>query len=328
MHEDVSAVPHHDGSATYVADGAPGLGDRVAVFLRVPKASGVTRALLRTVVDGEQALTETRVDRESEDEVWLRGEVRVDNPVVNYRWLLDGVPEGYQWLNGEGLHPRDVTDAADFRLSAHPAPPSWAADAVLYQVFPDRFARSVDRAAPDWAVPQTWEDPVAGHGPLAPVQFYGGDLDGITSHLDHIASVGANTVYLTPFFPARSTHRYDATTFDHVDPLLGGDQALARLSDAVHRRGMRLMGDLTTNHCGAAHEWFQRALADDSSPEAGYFTFTRHPDEYVSWFGHRSLPKFDHRNEDLRRALYEGSRPWPGGSAVGDWTGGASTWPT
>lgn len=50
------------------------------------------------------------------------------------------------------------------------------------------------------------------------------------------------TVYLTPIFPGRSAHRYDASTFDHVDPLLGGDDALARLSEALHSRGMRIMG--------------------------------------------------------------------------------------
>jgi alpha-glucosidase len=316
VNQDLSGVPHHDGSATYVSDLSPDVGDTVSVFLRVPRSSGVTRALLRTYVDGEQSLTESTVDRETDHEVWLRGEVHVENPVVNYRWLLDGVPDGYQWLNGEGTHPYDVTDASDFRITTYPPPPSWAADAVLYQIFPDRFAKSVERPVPDWAIPQSWDDPVVGAGPETPLQFYGGDLDGITAHLDHIASTGANTVYLTPIFPARSNHRYDAATFDHVDPLLGGDRALARLSEAAHARGMRLMGDLTTNHCGAAHEWFQRALADASCPEAEYFTFTRHPDEYVCWFGYRSLPKFDHRNPGLRRALYEGPT-----STVARWLG-------
>jgi alpha-glucosidase len=313
---DLSAVAHHDGSATYVSDLAPEVGDAVSVFLRVPKASGVTRAMLRTYIDGEQALTETTVDRETEHEVWLRGDFRVENPVVNYRWLLDGVPNGYQWLNGEGAHAHDVTDAADFRITTHPAPPAWAADAVLYQIFPDRFAKSVDRPAPDWAIPQGWDDPVIGAGQETAFQYYGGDLDGITAHLDHIASTGANTVYLTPIFPGRSNHRYDASTFDAVDPLLGGEEALARLSDALHARGMRLMGDLTTNHCGAGHEWFQRAIADPMAPEAQYFTFLHHPDVYVCWFGHPSLPKFDHRSPGLRRALYEGPE-----STVAKWLG-------
>lgn len=316
MFTDLSDVPHHDGSETYVSNPAPDVGESVSVFVRVPRASGVTRALLRTYIDGEQSLAETSVDRETEHEVWLRAEFRVENPVVNYRWLLDGVPNGYQWLNGEGPFTRDVTDAADFRITTHRPPPAWAADAVLYQIFPDRFAKSVDRRAPDWAIPQRWDDAVIGSGPETPFQYFGGDLDGIAAHLDHIASIGANTLYLTPIFPARSNHRYDASTFDEVDPLLGGDEALARLSDAVHARSMRIMGDLTTNHCGAGHEWFQRAVADPDSPEASYFTFTHHPDEYVSWFGYRSLPKFDHRSPALRRALYEGQ-----GSTVAKWLG-------
>ena len=120
----------------------------------------------------------------------MRGNVPLLNPVVNYRWSLDGVAAGYQWLNGEGLHARDVTDAADFRLSAYPAPPAWAQDAILYQIFPDRFAKSTDRLAPDWAIPQRWDDPVVGNGPETPYQLYGGDLDGITAHLDHIARHG------------------------------------------------------------------------------------------------------------------------------------------
>ena len=309
-------TPHHDGSATYVSDLTPDLGDEVSVFLRVPRASGVTQALLRSSIDGEQVLVETTVDRETDQEIWLRGDLVVENPVVSYRWLLDGVPHGYQWLNQAGAFQRDVTDAEDFRISTYAPPPAWAADAVLYQVFPDRFDKSVDRPAPDWAVPQAWDDPVVGSGPETPLQYYGGDLDGVRAHLDHIASLGANTVYLTPFFPARSNHRYDASTFDRVDPLLGGDSALARLADDVHRRGMRLMGDLTTNHCGDAHDWFQRALADATSPEAGYFVFTRHPDDYVCWFGYRSLPKFDHRDAGLRAALYEGPT-----STVARWLG-------
>lgn len=130
------ATPHHDGSSTYVADQAPSLGDSVPVLLRVPRASGVRNALLRVYIDGEQELLPTVVDRESEHEVWLRSQVPLDNPVVNYRWLLDGVAGGYQWLNGEGLHPHDVTDAADFRISSHAAPPAWAQDACSTRCFP------------------------------------------------------------------------------------------------------------------------------------------------------------------------------------------------
>ena len=58
--------PHHDGSATYVSDLAPNLGDEVTVRLRVPRASKVTQGLLRVCIDGEQELIATVVDREDE----------------------------------------------------------------------------------------------------------------------------------------------------------------------------------------------------------------------------------------------------------------------
>jgi alpha-glucosidase len=56
----------------------------------------------------------------------LRAEVPVVNPVVSYRWLLDGGERGYQWLNGAGLHGHDIADACDFRLSTYDPPPQWA----------------------------------------------------------------------------------------------------------------------------------------------------------------------------------------------------------
>ncbi|MFC3689921.1 alpha-amylase family glycosyl hydrolase [Aquipuribacter hungaricus] len=124
-------------------------------------------------------------------------------------------------------------------------------------------------------------------------------------------------LYLTPVFPARSNHRYDASSFDEVDPLLGGDAALASLVAAAHRAGIRVMGDLTTNHTGAGHAWFRAAQADPGSAEAGFYYFTEHPDAYESWFGVPSLPKLDHGSPSLRRRLVEGP-----GSVVARWLEG------
>ena len=177
---------------------------------------------MRVIEDGEPELVAAVVDRQDESDTWLRADLPVVNPVVSYRFLLDGGPNGYQWLNGSGLHGRDVADAADFRVSTFPKPAEWATG-TMYQIFPDRFAKSVDRPAPAWAVPAEWDDPVIGEGPDCPRQLYGGDLDGIIAHLDHIASLGVGTLYLTPLFPAESNHRYNASTFDRIDPLLGGD---------------------------------------------------------------------------------------------------------
>jgi alpha-glucosidase len=191
------------------------------------------------------------------------------------------------------------------------------ADAIVHQVFPDRFARSPgagERRVPDWAEPSRWTDPIQRRRGSFGAQLYGGDLDGIVAHLDHLARLRADVLYLTPVFPAGSVHRYDATTFERIDPLLGGDEALARLVSAAHARGIRVVGDLTTNHTGSGHEWFTRAQSDPTSPEASYYYFTDHPADYVGWLGHPTLPKLDWRSEALRDRFLRGPD-----SVVGRW---------
>jgi alpha-glucosidase len=137
-------------------------------------------------------------------------------------------------------------------------------------------------------------------------QLYGGDLDGIVQRLDHLVDLGVGGIYLTPIFPAHSNHRYDASSFDQVDAVLGGDAALVRLREACDRAGLRLLNDLTLNHTGDRHEWFVAAQADAASEEAGYYYFTHHPDGYESWLGVPSLPKVNHASERLRRRFYDG----------------------
>ena len=132
-------------------------------------------------------------------------------------------------------------------------------------------------------------------------------------------------------FPGRSNHRYDASTFDVVDPLLGGDEALASLSRAVHARGMRILGDLTTNHTGAGHEWFARAQADRSSEEASFYYWTDDDPGYVGWLEHASLPKLNYNAPALAGRMVEGPDSVIGRwlrRAVLAWTAGASTSPT
>ncbi|MFM9745859.1 glycoside hydrolase family 13 protein, partial [Streptomyces brasiliscabiei] len=81
----------------------------------------------------------------------------------------------------------DALDAQDFALVAENPPPPWLADTVIYQIFPDRFARSPAaeaRPAPPWARPAAWDDPVDPVDPGRATQFYGGDLDGAAARLD------------------------------------------------------------------------------------------------------------------------------------------------
>ncbi|MEO6999194.1 MAG: glycoside hydrolase family 13 protein [Terracoccus sp.] len=303
------AQPHHDGSARYVANQQPRLGDIVDVLVRVPLENDVDAVHVRTSPDGEQEFGAAQLVLTTATDAWWAASVTCHNPVTNYRFLLSGGPRQYAWLNGTGTHGRDVPDASDFRLLAHDAPPpGWALGSVVYQIFPDRFARSAGadrREQPNWAVPAEWADPVDTRPAGISQQLYGGDLDGVTEHLDHLQMLGVDVVYLTPFFPARSNHRYDAASFEAVDPVLGGDEALRRLTRSAHQRGLKVLGDFTTNHTGDAHGWFLAANGPggESTPERDYYIWEEQ--DYVGWLGVRSLPKLNHRSEALRKKLFD-----------------------
>ena len=311
--------PHHDGSPLYVATATPALGDTVAVRLRVPRSFGeVSRVRTRSNPDREPRWQEGRVVHEAPDAVWWQADVVVENPVHGYRFLLEQPDGATWWLNSAGLSSVETRDVDDFRMVTYAPAPEWAASSVLYQVFPDRFARSAaadDRELPEWAEPAAWDDPVVHEGPSTPRQFYGGDLAGVAEHLDHLVDLGVDLLYLTPVFPARSNHRYDALSFDEVDPLLGGDAALIALVEAAHARGIRVIGDLTSNHSGDAHEWFRASHGNPAAPESAFYLWLDDAQQtYVSWLGVPSLPKFDWSSDELRRRFIDGPD-----SVVGRW---------
>lgn len=305
-------TPHHDGSSLHVSTQNPALGDEVVVRLRVPVgAKPVTRAWVRSNPDHEPVWAVASRDGEASGWEWWSARVTVANPRHGYRWALAHDDGTTSTLSQGGHTALEALDAVDFALVAGNPPPAWLGDTVMYQVFPDRFARSAradERELPDWAIPAAWDEPVDPEQPGRSHQLYGGDLDGLTEKLDHIQQLGATLVYHTPIFPARSNHRYDAARFDVVDPLLGGDDAYLRLIEAVHARGMRIMGDLTSNHSGDGHEWFQAAYRHPGAPESAFYYFRdAQQSEYEAWLGVPSLPKFNWNSPELRRRFIEGS---------------------
>jgi len=302
-----SLCPHHDGSELYVSNSAPKVGDKVVLRVRVPHSYTFARSFLRLYHDGEPRSFELALERRDATESWWAVKVKIENPSTCYRFVfVDN--DKYDWLNASGFYDHDVHSNNDFQIVATPAYPSWIRSSVFYQIFPDRFAKSgLKKQIPQWAQQREWNQlPAVGTREMG-TELFGGDFDGVRERLDYLDDLGVNGIYFTPFFPALSNHRYDATSFREVDPILGGDKAMSRLVAEAKRRKIRLLGDLTSNHCGAGHPWLAKAKRDKKSKERGYFYWDKSVKHgYVGWFGHASLPKLNFNSASLRKEMYEG----------------------
>lgn len=81
-------IPHHDGSAQYVGNDRPGLGDTVPIWLRVPHGYRLDGAWVRSTPDAEPHIDQAVVDRVDDAATWFRADQEIANPLTRYRWLL------------------------------------------------------------------------------------------------------------------------------------------------------------------------------------------------------------------------------------------------
>jgi alpha-glucosidase len=321
---------HHDGSSLYVSDQSPNLNDYVTLRLRTSRYEVPDKVFLRTVADGEPQFMEASLVETTDSDQWWQAKLHMHNPFMHYRWLLSGGAFHYSWFNAIGLIDHDIPDSTDFDISCTLGAPDWSLQQPVYQIFPDRFARHSGKDQlgtafhsylPTWAVPRSWVDHPEGRGPNTPFEYFGGDLLGVVERLDHVSELGCGVLYSTPIFTAGSTHRYDASTFNEVDPLLGGHTAINELVGDLHDRGMYFIGDITLNHCGKNHQWFESAQ-DPAMPERDFFIFDSELDHgYECWCDVPSLPKFNYGSHELRERLISGSD-----SAVRSWLRAPHRW--
>jgi neopullulanase len=193
-----------------------------------------------------------------------------------------------------------------------PQTPEWVRDAVFYQIFPDRFARSLSVPKPTGL--DAWGATPTPHG------YQGGDLIGIVEHLDHLTDLGVNAIYTTPVFQSASNHRYHTHDYEKVDPMLGGNAALARLLHEAHARGMKVVLDGVFNHASRGFFQFNDILENGaSSAYLDWFNiksfplYAYDPDReigYGAWWGLRALPKFNVRTPAVREFLLRIGRQW------------------
>lgn len=195
-----------------------------------------------------------------------------------------------------------------------------AAD-VLYLLMPDRFANA-----------DATNDVVKGLkenlSNQAPDNRHGGDLAGMTRHLNYLDSLGVTTIWPTPLLcsdmPAGSYHGYAITNYYEIDPRYGSNKDYKLFVDAAHKRGMKVVQDMVFNHCGSENflftdlpdsTWFNN---NSCYTQTGY-KITAATDAYASqvdkfnaqdgWFV-SSMPDFNQRNTHVMRYLTQNAIWW------------------
>lgn len=185
-------------------------------------------------------------------------------------------------------------------------------------------------------------------------EFYGGDLQGVLDKLDYLKDLGVDVIYLNPIFVSPSNHKYDIQDYDYVDPHFGviksdkgqvlpegekdnkkatkyinrvtnkvnleaSNKLFIKLTEEIHKRGMKVILDGVFNHCGSFNKWLDKeciyekqegyekgAYVDKKSPYHTFFKFFEedwpYNHKYDGWWGHDTLPKLNYEESPK---LYE-----------------------
>jgi len=318
---------HSDGTAEFVSNPHPKLFETVKIRIRMYEDAPVKHVVLRSIPNGVDRLVEMYEMKRERGFVYYEADLRINENRVQYHFYLVCEDVIYYYTQKEiTTYLPDHT--YDFVLLADYVQPEWVKDAVFYQIFPERFCngdRSNDVQSGEYTHDghptirmENWNDVPLPYEQGFCMDFFGGDLQGIRQKIPYLKELGVTALYLNPIFVAPSVHKYDCIDYLHVDPHFGGDEALAELSAALHENGMKLILDISINHTGTSHRWFNRDGVYFDKSEGAYhnpdslerkFYFFNEDNTYHGWFGYDHMPTLNYTAEELRNAVYraEGS---------------------
>lgn len=195
----------------------------------------------------------------------------------------------------------------------------WRNGALVYQVIVDRFAPSAELAAKTHLYPapkrlRPWDETpqpgeyLAEHGVWShELDFWGGDLASLRTHLDYIAGLGVDVVYLCPIHLAWTNHGYDALDYQQVRPEYGSREDVKVLAEDLHRRGMRLVLDGVFNHMGRNSPAFRSAAAGPDAAQRNWFDFNpQYPGGARAWANAVNLPELVLEHQPVREHIWQG----------------------
>lgn len=215
---------------------------------------------------------------------------------------------------GEGIV-TDLTSIKPYDLVVYKAgyqTPDWMKNAVIYQIFPDRFfdgdgsnnlAQTTARGPVDYEYISDWytlpENPEqedllteeeyratgAHYGDRSwSNEIYGGDLAGITERIEYLKALGVTVIYINPVFSSISSHRYDACDYKVIDPILGTLGDFQELASVAEENGMHIVLDGVFNHVSDDSKYFDRyyKFIDDGLSTVGAYPYWAYVYDYMA----------------------------------------------
>ncbi len=173
--------------------------------------------------------------------------------------------------------------------------PAWAHEAVIYQIFVDRFAPSTSAYLP----------------PARLNRRAGGHLAGVRAQLPYLAALGITAIWLTPIFSSPSYHGYDVSDYFQIDPHVGSKDDLRALVAAAHDLGIRVILDFVANHTSREFAPFRQALADPASPYRRWYEFDEcYKNGYRCFFDVPGMPQLALDQPAPRAYVLEAAQYW------------------
>lgn len=202
---------------------------------------------------------------------YYRVVLKIATRKFRYMFLIDDGRERL-WYNEFGFHSHRpmgyhsgyfhfpyIADADLFEV------PDWMRDAVVYEIFPERFYNGDLSNDPESV--KIW-----GEKPTGEMDFFGGDLQGVIAKLPYLEKLGIDCIYFTPIFAAITNHKYATSDYYQIDPQFGDAETFRRLVEEAHQRGIRIVLDAVFNHCGYYFAPFQDVVEKGAdSPYRDWF---------------------------------------------------------
>lgn len=197
--------------------------------------------------------------------------------------------------------------------------PEWAKNAIFYQIMPDRFANGDTTNDPESVQP--WGEKPSGES------HFGGDLQGILDHIDHLSDLGVNAIYMTPLFTAPSNHKYDTVDYKQIDPQFGDIELLKKVVKACHDREIRVVLDAVFNHTSEQFPPFQDVLKNgEDSKYKDWFHLNGFPVEvkdgvanYATFGFFGNMPKLNTANSEVKQYLLDIAVYWIKEADIDGW---------